>query len=305
MSVSNINRNTSNVLLPAEVSSEIWAKAIESSAIMQLARKVALPGSGKEFQTITGDPEASWVGEGAAKPVGVHTFGTKKMKGYKLAVIEPFSDEFRRDKNSLYEACVNRLPAALGKKFDATVFGAASGKPGDNFDTLGACAAVDIETDAWGGLVAADAAVSANDSILNGWVMSPKAKSMLLNVKDAMGHPVFINSVNADRSVDFLMGSQVLFRKGVYAAGTAATSSADGTPDQLGFAGDWNNALWGYSGDLSISIADQATLKAGSETLELWQNNMFAVRVEFEIGFICKDMADFVKLVGATPKKTA
>lgn len=304
MAVPNVNRSTTNVLLPAEVSDEIWAKAIEASAVMQLARRIKLPGAGKEFQTITGDPEASWVGEGAAKPVGVHTFGTKKMKGYKMSVIEPFSDEFRRDKRALYDECVSRLPKALGKKFDATVFGPASGKPGDNFDTLGACAAIDIETDVWGGLVTADATVAANDSLLNGWVLAPKAKTMLLNQKDTTGHPIFVSSVNNDRTVNYLMGSPTHFRKGVYLAGAAATASADGTPDQLGFAGDWTNALYGIVQEISISISDQATLKVGSDELHLWQNNMFAVRVEFEVGFIVKDTADFVKLVGKTPLKT-
>ena len=41
-----INRTTSGISLPAQVSSEIWGKTLEQSAVMQLARKVTLPGSG-------------------------------------------------------------------------------------------------------------------------------------------------------------------------------------------------------------------------------------------------------------------
>ena len=51
-----INRNTIN--LPGEVSSEILQKTQESSAVMSLARQIALPGLGVTIPVITGDPEA-------------------------------------------------------------------------------------------------------------------------------------------------------------------------------------------------------------------------------------------------------
>ena len=44
-----ISRSTANVLLPAEVSQEIWAKTLEESAIMGLARRVDMPGSGVDI----------------------------------------------------------------------------------------------------------------------------------------------------------------------------------------------------------------------------------------------------------------
>ena len=40
----NINRGTSNVLLPAEVSQEIWGKVLEESAFMTLARRIRQEG---------------------------------------------------------------------------------------------------------------------------------------------------------------------------------------------------------------------------------------------------------------------
>ena len=59
MTALDTSRDTTGVLLPYEISSEIWSKAQEASAVMQLARRVTLPGAGLEFQTITGDPSAS------------------------------------------------------------------------------------------------------------------------------------------------------------------------------------------------------------------------------------------------------
>ena len=51
------SRESANVILDPEISSEIISKAIEESAFMQLAPRITIPGSGKKYQTITGDPE--------------------------------------------------------------------------------------------------------------------------------------------------------------------------------------------------------------------------------------------------------
>lgn len=283
-----INRGTSGVLLPKEVSSEIWAKTLENSAVMQLARRIALPGAGMEFQTITGEPTAEWVGEMEEKAVSKHTLGSKAMKGYTMAVILPFSNQFRRDKSALYDEMVNRAPNALGTKLDRSVFGI-DAVPGELFDSMADVTAVDIETDTWAGLVTADATIAAADYITNGWAIAPKAKSMLLTAKDGMQRPLFINSMVNDNSVPALLGHPTYVKKGVYKAGE---------PDQLGFAGDWDQALYGVVEDISVSISDQASLNIDGEQVNLWQRNMFAVRFEFEVGFRLKDPEAFVKLVG-------
>ena len=67
---------------------------------------------------ITGDPEAAWVAETAKKPVKRGTLDTKIMQPYTLAVIVPFSNQFRRDVPALYKQLVSRLPLALAQKFE-------------------------------------------------------------------------------------------------------------------------------------------------------------------------------------------
>ena len=135
MALTGTATNRTSIDLPVDVSREIMQKTQEESAVMQLAREIALPGRGAAINVITSDPEAAWVGETAAKPVSNPGLATKVMQAYKLAVIVPFSNEFRRDVSSLYDALVERLPRALGAKFDATVFGAVNA-PGSNFDIL-------------------------------------------------------------------------------------------------------------------------------------------------------------------------
>lgn len=87
----------------------------------------------------------------------------------------PFSNQFRRDVPALYDELVKRLPLALAQKFDATVFGGVT-VPGSNFDTLKSCTAQEIGTNAYQGLVAADADISDHNGILNGWVRIPQGQ---------------------------------------------------------------------------------------------------------------------------------
>lgn len=291
MAAIDLSTETSNVLLPKEVSNEIWAKTQEESTIMQLAQRVALPGAGEEFQTISGDVTPEWVSETGVKPIDTPEFDKRSWKGYKMAVIVPFSNEFRRDEGRLYDEIIARVPATLGQKFDRTCFGIDE-KPGDLFDTFAGIADVDIATDPWSGLVEADARVADGDGILDGWALAPKAKSILLNAKDGMDRPLFVDSMTGSNTVGALMGSPTYFRKGVYKAQAADSK------DQLGFAGDWNAARYGVVEDITMRTTDQATLKTSGGEIHLWQQNMFAVLFEFTAGFLIQWKDQFVRLVG-------
>ena len=298
-----VNRGTSGIQLPKEVSSEIWAKIQEQSAVQRLARRIDLPGSGVTIPVITGDPEADWVAETDEKPVSRPTFDNKDITPYTLAVIVPFSNQFRRDKAALYAECVRRLPGALAKKFDATVF-ASSGAPGSNFAQLGSATAValsphanDVKKNTYSGLVKAFTEVAGNDGALNGWVLSAKAKGLLLGQVDSTGRPLLVDSIADGSAVPRILGEPVTYSQGVYATGT---------PNIIGYAGDWSKAVWGSVEGVSISISDQATLTDGVDSdgnprfLHLWQRNMFAVRAEIEVGFQARDVDYFVKLTDAT-----
>ena len=298
-----INRGTTNVLLPAEVSAEIWSKTLEESAIMSLARHISMPGPGIDIQTITGEPVADWVAETAAKPVSEHTFGKKVIRPFKLAVIEAFSDEFRRDKAALYNECIRRLPYALSKKFDATVMGTTA--PGTGFDVLGSCSKVSLipaqNATVYDQFLAVDAAISAADGVMSGIALAPQGKSIVLGAVDGVGHPLFTPGVGSG-TVGNILGAAVQVRKGVYVAGTAGTP---GVPAIVGIAGAFSDAIFGTVEGIQMSISDQATLAVGSgqsaSSLNLWQNNMFAVRAEIELAFAVKDAAEFVLLTGAVP----
>lgn len=262
--------------LPASISQDIWAKALEDSAVMRLAQRVELPGNGIAIPVITGEPTADWVEETGAKPVSNSTVSIKTMQPYKLAVIETVSKELMDDMPRLYAALRERLPFALAKKFDETVFGTTA--PGSNFDVLGGATAVALGTDAYAALVTVDGNIATAGGVMDGIVMSPQGKTVLLNSKDGNERPLFIDTV-ANSTIPTILGAPVHYSRGVYATGS---------PAQLGFAGDWTHAKYGTVEGIEISVSDQATLNTSGGTLYLWQQNMVAIRAEFRVGFVAE-----------------
>ena len=284
--------NRSNIALPNAVSSEILKKAQESSAVMQFARRIPLPGNGVQIPVITSDPVADWVTETSNKPVSNPGLSKKIMQAHKLAVIVPFSNEFKRDAAALYGALVERLPNSLGKVFDQTVFfGPVSTLA--NFDDFTELTAQSISGTGgvYSGLVAADIDISEQGGTVTGYIISPQGRGEMLTALDTTKRPIFIDSI-ADGQVPRVLGAPVHVRQAAYKAGAAGVGTAAGTPDIIGFAGDWNHAMYGVVEGVQISISDQATLTVTEGTSvtqhNLWQRNMFAVRAEMEVGFVCE-----------------
>ena len=301
--MSGISTNRTNISLPTDIAQEVMQKTQEASAIMRLARRINLPGRGLTIPVITGDPEAAWVAETGAKPVSNPSLSQKVMQAYKLAVIVPFSDEFRRDLPALYDAIVERLPGALALKFDQTVMGAAV-KPGENFDSFANCTAQSIVPaqghTAYDGLVAAYADIAAHNGVLNGFGVSPAAMGILLASTDSVGRPLFTNGVG-EGNVNRILGASVYEGRGLYKAGAAGEGTAAGTPAVVGVAGDWTQAMYGTVEGVQIRFADQTGLTIASEQVNLWEHNMFAVRAEIEVGFRA-DTDCFNLLTGAVPQ---
>ncbi len=301
---SGIATNRTNTSLPTELAQEILQKTQQASAIMRLARQISLPGNGVTIPVITSDPEAAWVAETGAKPVSNPGLSSKIMQAYKLAVIVPFSDEFRRDAAALYDALVARLPLALAEKFDKTVIGAVS-KPGENFDNFAECTAQSLikagDHTVYGALVAALTDIADHKGNLDGFAISPSAKGILLGDVDSTGRPIFVPDVS-ENGIPRVLGARTYESRGMYKAGVAPASTTEsGTPAIVGVAGDWTQAMYGTVEGVQIRIADQTGLTINSTQVNLWEHNMFAVRAEIELGFRA-DTSCFNRLTGAVPQ---
>lgn len=283
-----VNRGTSGIALPVEVSNEIWGAAVEQSFFMSAARQIRMPGTGIAVQTITGDPIADWVDETAPKPVSATDFDKKTLVPYKLAVIEPFSTEFLRDLPALYEELRRRLAGALAAKFDATIMGTTA--PGTGFDVLGGATAVGIGgTDVYGALVTAEGNIATAGGIATHIGLAPQGRSLMLGAVDQMGHPLFTQGVSS-ASVGTVLGAETMTARALYKAGT---------PNVVGVIGDFSRAVWGSVEGVQISVADQAMLVINNAPVSLWQQNMVAIRAEISVAFGVEDTGLFNILTDA------
>lgn len=283
-----INRGTSGLTLPQEMSNEIIAKTLDQSAVMQLARRVELPGRGLSIPVVTGEPAADFVAETAEKPVSNATFATKIMTPYKIAVIELFSDEFRRDYARLYDELVRRLPYAISKKIDGTVFTGTA--PGTGFDVLTGAQTVAIGSSTvgadWQALVNGYTDIATDGYSMDGFALSPAAEGALLGAVDGQGRPLFIPGTEG-AGIGNILGARTVRARGAF-------DQATGT---VGYMGDWSQMRFGMVNDIDLSISEEATINTGTKLVSLWQRNMFAVKAEVHVGVIVTDTDAFKKII--------
>lgn len=272
-----INRTT--IELPAEVSAEILAGVEGQSAVMQLARRIEVPGRGLAIPVVTGDPVAAMVAETDEKPVSNSQLTTKTMRPQKFAVIELFSDEFRRDVPALYDELIRRLPGAIAKAFDQAVFADTGAVTG--FDRLSGVGTIKAGADPSADVKAAMLAVAAKDGEVSGFAVGNSYYANMITAVDGIGHPLYQPSFD-DKAVGLVYGSPVVKSAAV----------------PLMFAGDWSAAMYGIVDGINIAYSADATVSDGKNQVNLWQRNMFGVRVEAEIGFVA-DTEKFVRVVSA------
>lgn len=290
MAAVDINRGTNGVALPPEVATEIWSSLVTSSAVMQAARPIALPGGGVTIDIITGQPTAAWVAESDNKSVSRPTLSNKLMTPYTLAVIVPISNQFRRDKAALYREIVRVLPGALAKTFDETVFGVTAA-PGANFDQLTTAPSLTVDATAtFADLAAVVQAVAAAGGDLSAWIASPALHGLLLTAVDGVGRPFFVSDPASSATVGSVFGAPVYKTRAGMLKSTVAA-------DDTGVAGDFaGSAVYGTVEGVQISVSDQASLTDGATTINLWQRNMIAVRAEVEVGFRVRDVNHFIRI---------
>lgn len=289
-----VSRQTTGLIeLPTEISTQIWADTIDNSIVQTLAPRISLPAGGVSIPMITGDPEAGWVNETEEKPVGDSTFGSKVITPYKMAVIELFSDEFRRDYGALYAALAERLPKALGRLFDETTLGQKP-VPGSGFDSL--AAAPEVTVDSYAGYLSALRSVATNGGELQSWALGANAEIDAMGIVDADGRPLFIRDVTTEGSIGSILARPVYKARNAEFTVPAGSGGTPAAVEVKGLAGEWSSAMWGSVEGIKVAMTDQGTINKGGTQYNLWQRNMFAIRAEVEVGFAVRDVNRFVKL---------
>jgi HK97 family phage major capsid protein len=229
----------------------------------------AVPFRSKIPSQVTGGT-ASWVGEGAAKPLTNPTFSEVEIGEHKLAAITVYTQELmRRSDPSVSVLVRDDLIAASATLVDNTFLDAAAAssvRPAGVLNGVtmtpntGETAAA-YEKD----LLALINTFVANNLSLDGayFLMSETRAAQIALLRDALGNTYF-NGM-ALRGSRNLLGIPVI------------TSQSLGNKIILV---KTSEILLAQDGGVDVSYSDQATLVDGSTTHHLWQENKFAVRVE-------------------------
>lgn len=289
MTTVDINIHTDGVEIP-EAAMDLFINGqngtggvINTSAVMRLARVMQIPGAGVKTTIVTGDPKADWVEDSEEKPVDTPTLNTKTLIPYTLAVIVPMSNRFRANKEALANYIMGDLPRVLAEKFDSTVLNGTA--PGDGFDVLTNADTVVAEPSMYNGIADSMSAIAQVGGTMNGFVLSPQGNAAVMKSRtgDVLDFP------------GFTPGSQLMGLPAYTSNGAYKADATNG--NTLGFAGDWQKSVVGLVNDVSIEIGEHSITDNG-EQINLWQRNMFAVRAEMEVGFVCADTSFFRRLTG-------
>jgi len=282
--------NVAGTLLPPTITGPIFTKASETSAVMQLARKVPLSVSANTAIPVPMDiPTAGWVSEGGVKPVAQGGVGVKVMTGKKVALLVPVSQEVvMSNAAGLYDQLSQDLPSAISRAFDyAAIHGldlktGAAGPFADflkntpNTQVIGATAANagGVYTDLWTG-VAKVAAIPGME--FSGFACDPLLRPEAAMSVDANGRPFFVSdayNANAGVNAGALIGYPAYFNSGVsgryYRSGDAVQiATLVGTPTGGTFAVT-------IGGQTTAGIAFGATAAAVTTAVQLLPGSVAA-----------------------------
>jgi len=280
-------------LLPPTITGPIFTKATETSAVMQLARRVPLAVNAQTAIPVPMDvPTAGWVSEGAAKPAASSGVGVKLMTGKKVALLVPVSQELvRTNAAGLYDQLSQDLPTAISRAFDtAAIHGVdlASGGTGPfpdylkkttNAQVIGATAASagGAYADLWTGIRTVLNGNVAYD--FTGFAADPRLKPELALSVDTQGRPLFVdNSMNANSGLNAanLVGYPAFFNTGVSGkfyrqSDTVWTVTVNGTPT----GGTFTLTIGGYTTSAIAFNASAATVQTAIRALGTGTGNPF------------------------------
>jgi HK97 family phage major capsid protein len=290
-------------LLPRAISEMIFEDARTASVVQRLARRIPLPYAGVAIPYMTSKPVASWVAEKGRKPISDASVGTKTLDPKKLAVIVPFSIEYlRSDTVDLLETLRPDIAEAFGNAFDSAAISGTSTPFANhiiettNFELLG------TGTSMYSDAVNLAKKISASGHKLNGWAVGEEGQWTLAGDVDTEGRPILTTVTEAETGITrgTLLGRRAEIGENADVPSSVASGVGDGNDVLVAIGGDWRKCAWGAVGEIEFDVNDSATLTREDDTmLNLWQENLVALRAEAWYGFAIRDVQAFGELVTA------
>ena len=267
--------------VPVEICKDIMKNIIDQASILKLSKKVSMTSDTMVIPRMTDSGAAAWVNEGEEIGTSLPKFEYPKLIAKKLAIIVPVTREKYNDSvanvlNEIKQAIADMFASSIDK---ACIFGVDS-----PFDT---------------NLITA---IGTN---------KVEASSLDTDISNAMGI-VEDNKYNCN---NILMGTtqkkslRILTNNAQYKNSITLNSAYD-TPIEyvrnwddtkaLAITGDFTRSIIGTRENMQYEILKEATIKNGSESINLAQRDMLGVKCTMRMAYLVADPKAFSMIVNKT-----
>mgnify|MGYP003542094946 FL=1 len=284
-----------------ERAAAIFDEAARASVVQRLGRQIPLGASGVEIPIVTGKMSAGWVSEAGQKPASKGGLGLLTMAPKKLASIAVVSAEVvRANPGGYIDQLRGQIAEAFAIAFDYAALhdlgpdGTGTGPFTTYLDQTTKSVEIGTGTTIHNDFTAALGLLVADGKKLNGFALNDTMEPLILDAVDGNDRPIYIDTPLAETTSAARPG-RLLGRPSFMGEGVATPTGTS----VIGYAGDWSKVAWGNVGGITYDVSTQATVTINGALTSLWEHNLVAIRAEAEYGFICGDVASFVKLTNA------
>ena len=290
-----ISRTDSAALIPEDAAREIIQSVTESSAVLQLARRLPNMSRKQRRLPVLGSlPTAYFVtGDTGLKQTTEVAWENVYINAEELAVIVPVPEAVLDDADyDIWGEIRPLLVEAFGVAIDAAIMhgtNAPTDWPDDIMTQITAAShTVDEDTVTYADLYdmllghASDGTpgvfglVEADGFAVNGVVAGLGERAKLRGIRDSNGNPIFRMDMTGPTQYS-LDGQPLYFPK----------NGAFNTTVARYIAGDWNQIVYAMRQDITYKIATEATImnQSGAVVYNLFQQDMVALRATMRLGW--------------------
>ena len=283
-----ISRADAGALIPEDVSRAIIEEIPEQSFVMRLARRLpTMSRAQRRMPVLAGMIQAYFVtGDTGLKQTSELLWANKYINANELAVIVPIPETVIADVDyDIWGEIRPRIVEAFGRAFDAAVIHGSNAPSDWPVNLVAAAVAADHAvtrgsgTDLWAELLGPGGVISKVEEDgfeVSGHVASLGMRSILRNLRDLQGTPLFVRTIQAASAYE-LDGAPIEFpRNGALIPGDVDLIS-----------GDWSQLVYAMRQDISYKVLTEAVIQDGTGAIvyNLAQQDMVALRATMRLGW--------------------